>query len=533
MAITLRSTKGSPLTHTELDTNFREFFYSASIDGSSIVLHKYTAISSSLSFPVNPPKGRDQYIQIKAGNAESGSQALFTGSANFKFDYNSSHLKVTGSFTNVGAVAVTGNQSITGNLVVGGSVTAEEFISEKVATTYLYKSGSTKFGDTADDIHSFTGSLKVQGNVVSSGNLTVAGAINATEINTTYISSSVLYNTGSNIFGDQSTDLHRFTGSVQITNVLSIPGYSNVSSSLASLETTATPVTLAGSLDYITLSGQQITRNAIDIDTDLSVTPTQIGKAILTGSNAAAVRATIGVDVAGTDNSTNVSLVTTSHDYLSIVGQAITLGQIDISDDTNLATGTGVTLTGDTLSIGQAVGTTDSVTFGKVTAAAGSTNGFTFPADPGGGSGDAAKIVYYASTGENTVLEIAVANDADDNIYLNASGGTDVENDLRVTGDVTAFYSSDERLKDNITPISNAIDKIKQIGGYEFDWNENSKQEGHDVGVIAQEVEKILPELVTTRDNGYKAVRYEKIVALLIEAIKDQQSQIEDLKSKL
>ena len=93
--------------------------------------------------------------------------------------------------------------------------------------------------------------------------------------------------------------------------------------------------------------------------------------------------------------------------------------------------------------------------------------------------------------------------------------------------------SSDERLKDNITPLSNALDKINQIGGYEFDWNSNSSHSGHDVGVIAQEIEKVLPEVVANRDTGYKAVRYEKIVALLIQAIKEQQLQIDQLKSKI
>tara|TARA_R110000796_G_scaffold129826_7_gene245511 strand:+ start:1307 stop:1936 length:630 start_codon:yes stop_codon:yes gene_type:complete len=99
--------------------------------------------------------------------------------------------------------------------------------------------------------------------------------------------------------------------------------------------------------------------------------------------------------------------------------------------------------------------------------------------------------------------------------------------------DVVAFSSSDKRFKDNITPINNPIEKIKKIGGYEFDWNEKSSYEGHDVGVIAQEIEKVLPEIVTTRNNGYKAVKYDKIVALLIEGIKDQQLQIDELKSQL
>jgi hypothetical protein len=102
------------------------------------------------------------------------------------------------------------------------------------------------------------------------------------------------------------------------------------------------------------------------------------------------------------------------------------------------------------------------------------------------------------------------------------------------SGDVIAFSTSDKNLKDNITPISNPIEKIQKIGGYEFDWNDKQDvYEGHDIGVIAQEIEEVLPELVQTRDNGYKAVKYDKIVALLIEAIKDQQKQIDELKSKI
>jgi hypothetical protein len=74
------------------------------------------------------------------------------------------------------------------------------------------------------------------------------------------------------------------------------------------------------------------------------------------------------------------------------------------------------------------------------------------------------------------------------------------------------------------------------IGGYEFDWKTIKgihENEGHDIGVIAQEIQKVLPEIVTMRDNGYLAVKYEKIVALLIEAIKEQQKQIDEIKAKL
>ena len=119
---------------------------------------------------------------------------------------------------------------------------------------------------------------------------------------------------------------------------------------------------------------------------------------------------------------------------------------------------------------------------------------------------------------------------------LLVSGGVGIAKTLSVGEDVIAFSSSDERLKTNIIPITDPINKIKKIGGYEFDWvpkKDIHENKGHDVGVIAQEIEKVLPEVVTTRDNGYKAVKYDKIVALLIEGIKEQQLQIEDLKAQL
>ena len=105
------------------------------------------------------------------------------------------------------------------------------------------------------------------------------------------------------------------------------------------------------------------------------------------------------------------------------------------------------------------------------------------------------------------------------------------------TSNITAYYSSDITLKDNVRPIESAIFKVKQISGVRFDWNEKSsplQQElGHDVGLIAQEVEKVLPEIVITREDGIKAIQYEKVVPLLVEAIKEQQTLIEDLSNRL
>jgi hypothetical protein len=108
---------------------------------------------------------------------------------------------------------------------------------------------------------------------------------------------------------------------------------------------------------------------------------------------------------------------------------------------------------------------------------------------------------------------------------------------IDASGDIIAFSTSDKNFKENITPIPNALEKISKISGNIYNWKSELKEfhgfEGNDVGVIAQEIEEVLPQLVTTRENGYKAVKYDKLVALLIEGIKEQQIQIEELKAQI
>ena len=111
-----------------------------------------------------------------------------------------------------------------------------------------------------------------------------------------------------------------------------------------------------------------------------------------------------------------------------------------------------------------------------------------------------------------------------------------VNGEIRAQGDITAYYSSDERLKENIQPIVDALSKVESISGNTYDWKEGFESihshTGHDIGVIAQEIEKVLPEVVIDRETGYKAVQYEKIVPLLIEAIKELSAKVKELESK-
>ena len=145
-------------------------------------------------------------------------------------------------------------------------------------------------------------------------------------------------------------------------------------------------------------------------------------------------------------------------------------------------------------------------------------------------------------------IEIGVTDDqtidtSSGNLVLNADGlshslvaiqtNTTIAGILSVTDDITAFWSSDERLKDNIVPVNDGLDRVLTLGGYEFDWNEKSNKEGHDVGLIAQEIQEVLPEAVIERDNGYLAVDYHKVIPLLIESIKDLNVKVINLEKKL
>ena len=145
-------------------------------------------------------------------------------------------------------------------------------------------------------------------------------------------------------------------------------------------------------------------------------------------------------------------------------------------------------------------------------------------------------VSVSSATGNSTIsIGQSVATSANvhfEGLMVGQTSGS-TANTIRCTGDVVAFYSSDERLKDNITPIKNSLEKVGQLKGYEFDWNDKQEvYEGHDVGVIAQEVEKVVPEIVETREHdGYKAVKYEKLVPLLINAINELKAEVEELKS--
>jgi hypothetical protein len=174
----------------------------------------------------------------------------------------------------------------------------------------------------------------------------------------------------------------------------------------------------------------------------------------------------------------------------------------------------------------------------------------------GGGAG---RIVYNYGSGQTgftnagTAGQILISGGTGSPVWTTtatiSAGGTggtgilSVQGDINATKEITAYYGSDARLKENIKVIEDALGKVRSLNGVMFDWkdsviNEKGGEDGyfvrkHDTGIIAQDVEKVLPEVVATRDDGFLAVRYEKLAGLIIQAINELADQVDEIKKRI
>ena len=382
--------------------------------------------------------------------------------------------------------------------------------------------GDSSFGTSSAAITSVTGSLNVSGSVsvigaLSASTITGIGNVSlystsvdsrlvaaesfsssldttfATDASVTSLSSSVkavtdTFATSASVASATATSISTLSGSVKaVTDTFA------TSASVASA--TATSIsTISGSVKTVTdaISGRVTTLEGKDIS--ITLTGDVTGTGTITDLTNVSFATTIAADsvALGTDTTGNYVATMTAGTGIT-VGTATGEGSTPVITNTGVTSAvasTGVNVSGATgavtFSIGQAVATTDNLRFNSL------------------GIGMAAS----------------------------ATAGR-----IDATNDVVAFSSSDIRFKENIVPIENALDKISKISGNTYDWKAENKiehgYEGNDVGVIAQEIEAVLPQLVQTRENGFKAVKYDKLVALLIEGIKEQQSQIEKLRMDL
>ena len=341
------------------------------------------------------------------------------------------------------------------------------------------------------DISSIPAGIISGSSQLSGTSITDLTIINLTTVNET---ASVIFSSGSNRFGDFGNDTHSFTGSVQVSGSFTLIGSSTATSYNGTIN--ATNGVVSGS-SQVTLSSTTgyVANEHID-HTGVSITA---GDGLTGGGTIAATRT---INVVGTAN------------RISVSADAVDIASTYVGQNTITTLGTITTGTWTGTAIASANLDTDTAHLTETQTFSG------------------AKTFSTAVTISDSTASTSKTTGA-----LKVTGGVGVSGDMYVGGDVVAYASSDIRFKENITAIESPIEKIKMISGNTYDWKAENKDihgfEGNDVGVIAQEIEVVLPQLVVTRDNGYKAVKYDKLVALLIEGIKEQQTQIEKLRMDL
>lgn len=274
-------------------------------------------------------------------------------------------------------------------------------------------------------------------------------------------------------------------------------------------------------------------------------------------------------DTSGT-NTGDITLAGGSKDFIQLTNQVVTVNQVDLTDDVtgvlpsaNLDSDTAHLTTTQTFSGIKTFSAPITASAG-VSGSASSTGSFGRMVVGSSGLAQSGSTLFeikgqqgtlFNVTDEmsgsifsaNTIAGIPVIEAFSDQsvklgpvsnrVTIDISGNVSASADIVADGDVIAFNASDMRLKNNLKVIEGALDKIDGIAGYEFDWNDNSpgwaRQRGHDVGVVAQEIEKIHPEIVEERKNGYLGVDYKRLVPLLIQSIKELKQEVEELKKKV
>jgi len=254
-------------------------------------------------------------------------------------------------------------------------------------------------------------------------------------------------------------------------------------------------------------------------------TSTTTGALIINGGVGIAKNVNIGgnTNIAG---ALNVTGATTLSSTLNVTGATTLSSTLNVTGATTLSSTLNVT---SNTSVGGTLNVTSNTSVGGTLNVTSNTSF--------GGTLNVTNATTLSST-LNVTGNTTIGGTLNINGTINASGTTITLNDdvtingaLNVTGDITAFYvPSDRNWKDNIVPIPDSLNKVLKLSGNTFDWNDKSPQFGKDAGVIAQEVQEVLPEAVIEREDGHLSVSYTKIVPLLIEAIKELKAEINELK---
>ena len=456
---------------------------------------------------------------------------------------NSAAFALTGSTNRFTAnQIITGSLTATGDIITQGNLIAQQYIVSSSVSyfTESFSSGSTKFGDTLDDTHQFTGSVSITSSLnVIGGNVGIGTASSTDRLT---VSGRI------NILGAQQNSLW-FNQNAGGTSTGFLLGRSYTSTDSQDFfiydVVAASPRIFINSSGYIgvnttsPLSLLDVRSGFITAGTGTSTG----GSILLQGYYGSGALTTFGsmYSSGGPVIGYGVTPSTTADSsFLSSTVVAISRGAYYMNGGNHVwySGGTQTVSVGGSVSMTElmrltsggnvGIGTTNIGTEANLSLGAlGTTEGGQLILQKGTSQASASMLDNFTNQFRILAGTDTVSNREDLTL-------SHITRNLTIYGDVVAYGSSDKRLKENIQPIENALDKLDNIGGYTFNWNDQEDIHGHkgnDIGVIAQEIEDILPEVVTTRDNGYKAVKYEKIVPLLIQAIKELKAEVDKLKS--
>lgn len=249
-----------------------------------------------------------------------------------------------------------------------------------------------------------------------------------------------------------------------------------------------------------------------------------------------------------------IGLIFTAFAAVAWTGPSQTAPSGNVSAPINL--GTGSQVKNGNLSVNAFTGTQDSIFYGKLRVGASTAPTYTLDVTGttrssgeiigtlGSGYGQLRMIAgnygsFWRNDGATTYLLLTASGDQYGSwnglrpFYVdNASGGVTIGTSLSVGGNVTAagyYHSSDARLKEHVQ-TSPGLAIVEKLRGVTFDWK---KDGAPSAGVIAQEVEQVMPSAVKADEKGMKTVEYDQLIAPLIESIKEQQKQIEALRHEV
>ena len=401
------------------------------------------------------------------------------------------------------SVSITAGAGLTG----GGTIASTRDIAVGAGTGVTVNANDVAIGQSvATNANVTFASINTTGNIEAQGDVIAQNYIVSSSV--THMTSS--FRSGSTISGDTpADDTHQFTGSLSIsgsaptdittTNSIFVGGNITGSiisgSSLLGVVGTATQATIDhdGLANFV--ANEHIDHSAVSV----------VAGAGLTGGGTIAANRTINV-VGGdgiTANANDVAITAAQTTITSIFAEDLKIGE---DDQTKI----------------------DFETENNIHFYAGNQHQVTV--DNGAFSPNTDSDVDLGKTAKKFKVAFVDSGSFD---YMNVTGNV-TASAIETSGDIVAFGSSDRELKDNIQPIENPLEKMDKIGGYTFDWNDKqSTYKGKDVGVVAQEIQSVLPEIVAGRANGYLGVKYEKIVPLLIESIKENTKKIKELEEEI